>query len=152
MARDLTRAAFAAAALCLCAGARGEERATAPLPDPTRPPAGFEESGGKAPATPAGPVLQSVLIAPGRQTAIISGRRVALGESYGEARLTRLTDAEAVLEGPGGRTVLRLAPAVKRSATAPSGDGEAVATPSPNAVPRDDRAPRPSPTRPGKTP
>lgn len=123
MARDLTLLAGLVAVLSLsAAGAAGPGRARPAadtLADPTRPPAYIAgASGAVASGVPTGPVLQSVLISPGRKSAIISGVQVALGERYGEARLTRLTEDEAVLEGPQGRTVLKLVPKVEKKAAA----------------------------------
>lgn len=122
MARHLMNARlglFAASFLAAAAQAQQD------LPDPTRPPAaliGEQSRSGAALAT--GPVLQSVLISRERKTAIIGGERVELGGKYGEARLVRLSDAEAVLEGPEGRTVLRLLPEAERKpAGTPRGPG-----------------------------
>lgn len=121
MARDLILRAGLAAALALSAAtASGQERAQTAidsLADPTRPPAFMPGGGADGSLAPAGPVLQSVLISAGRKSAIISGERVELGEKFGETRLTRLTETEAVLEGPQGRTVLRLVPKVEKNWT-----------------------------------
>ena len=89
--------------------------AQADLADPTRPPAGLvaEEASSEA-AT--GPVLQSVLIPrKGRAMAVIGGQPVRLGEMYGESRLIKLTEREAVLEGPGGVERLLLTPGIKKT-------------------------------------
>lgn len=86
--------------------------------DPTRPPAFAGAPGAVAAA--AGPVLQSVILPRGKgrkPAAIISGERIELGGRYGEWRLARLSESEAVLVGTAGRQVLRLTPeAAKRSA------------------------------------
>lgn len=125
MARDLNLLVGLMVVFSLSAAhAAGPERArpaAESLGDPTRPPAQIGGAPGMdASKVPAGPVLQSVLISPGRKSAIISGAQVALGEKYGDARLTRLTENEAVLEGPQGTTVLKLAPKVeKKAATVP---------------------------------
>lgn len=90
------------------------------LPDPTRPPAeaGFVGSAGAA--LTSGPVLQSVMIAPGRRTAVISGQLLTEGELFGEAKLTRIAEGEVVLSGPEGQQTLRLFPDVaKRVALTP---------------------------------
>ncbi|MEO8407552.1 MAG: hypothetical protein ABI476_03895, partial [Oxalobacteraceae bacterium] len=61
------------------------------LPDPTRPPDSIGiERGEAAAAAVAGPVLQSVLISPGRKMAIISGRAVKLHEKFGDAYLIHI--------------------------------------------------------------
>lgn len=103
--------------------------ARADLPDPTRPPARFAAP--EAAAAAEGPVLQSVLLPrQGRASAVIDGQRVGVGERYDGARLTRVTESEAVLVGPAGRRVLQLTPAARkldrgtpsRAAGAPSRD------------------------------
>lgn len=147
MARHLTFMGGMAAALVLAAAAApAQERTSAaspPLADPTRPPAFLTGSGGQSPMTLTGPVLQSVLISADRRSAIISGERVDLGGKYGESRLTGLTEADAVLEGPQGRTVLKLVPSVEKQMTdAQPGDGERSRTPRKPAAPRVDRVPR----------
>lgn len=87
------------------------------LADPTRPPGSLADGGT---AVLSGPVLQSVMLSPGRKVAVISGEMVALGGRYGESRLVRLTENEAVLKNGGETTVLRLYPLVdKRSSTRP---------------------------------
>ena len=111
MARDLILRFCSMAGACLAgaAGAQGQ-----PPADPTRPPAYFSAPRAAGASAASGPVLQSVLIAGKRKSAIISGERVELGGTFGGARLTALGEAEAVLEGPEGRTVLRLVPDVMR--------------------------------------
>ena len=101
------------------------------LPDPTRPPAGFVQEGDLSVPVFSGPVLESVIIPKkGKPLAVISGRPVRLGESYGESRLIRLSEREAVLEGPAGIERLPLTPGIEkinvitknkaRASTAPS--------------------------------
>lgn len=85
------------------------------LPDPTRPPAGVAVGVPEAEAM-TGPVLQSVLIPRhGKPVAIIGGQQVRLGGLYGESRLIRLSEREAVLEGPGGIERLLLTPGVEKT-------------------------------------
>ena len=85
--------------------------------DPTRPPVGWlqnspdvgtvEDEGGLR--------LQSVLWPQrGKPVAIIGGKTVPLGGRLGEAHLIRLTEHEAVLQGPEGLTRLYLTPDVKK--------------------------------------
>jgi MSHA biogenesis protein MshK len=118
MARHLTLSAVPVAVLAaLALSASGQERRAVPgepLADPTRPPAFIAGSGSDSAMALTGPVLQSVLLSATRKAAIISGERVELGEKVGEARLARLTEDEAVLEGPQGRTVLKLVPKVEK--------------------------------------
>jgi MSHA biogenesis protein MshK len=85
--------------------------------DPTQPPAAW--GGGStdtAVADEAGVLrLQSVLIRQrGRSVAVIGGVTVPLGGSFGEAKLIRLSEREAVLEGPDGVTHLYLTPNVEK--------------------------------------
>lgn len=92
--------------------------AQAVLSDPTRPPAGIAVggAGGAESEELTGPVLQSVLIPrKGKPVAVIGGKQVRLGERYGESRLIKLTEREAVLEGPGGIERLRLTPGVEKT-------------------------------------
>jgi MSHA biogenesis protein MshK len=110
MADRLTRALGACMAICaLAPGARAQ------MADPTRPPASVsapETAAGEV----AGPVLQSVLIPRrGKPRAVIGGQQVALGGLYGESRLIKLTESEAVLEGPAGIERLMLTPGVVKT-------------------------------------
>ncbi|MFN3396916.1 MAG: hypothetical protein ACK4ZS_00095 [Sulfurimicrobium sp.] len=87
------------------------------LPDPTRPPAEAGLTGDVAAA--GGPLLQSVKIAPGRRMAVISGRLLAQGERFGEARLVSIGESEVVLLGPEGRQTLKLFPNVEKYVARP---------------------------------
>lgn len=90
------------------------------LADPTRPPAVMVE----ATVDPAKEDQQDVLPPAGLQTvllrkgmkplAIINDQSVELGGMVGEARLVKLTETEAVLQGPNGKEVLRLMPDAER--------------------------------------
>lgn len=82
------------------------------LVDPTRPPGGLANTAGSAAV--GGPVLQSVKLSPGQKIAVISGETVVLGGRYGEARLVRLTETEAVLKNGDDTTVLKLYPQVEK--------------------------------------
>ncbi len=85
------------------------------LADPTRPPAGLSSSDPDA-AGVSEPILQSVVIPKkGRPVAIIGGQQVRLGEMYGESRLIRLTEKEAVLENASGRERLMLTPGIEKT-------------------------------------
>lgn len=90
------------------------QAADASLPDPTRPPATFDEPAA-AVVPESGPVLQSVVIpAKGRGVAVIGGQEVPLGGFYGQRRLVRLSEREAVLEGPDGIEHLPLTPGIEK--------------------------------------
>ncbi len=89
------------------------------LPDPTRPP---QEASVEAPGMPvvmAGPVLQSVLIRPGRRAAVISGQLVAEGERFGDSKLIKVSEGEVILAGPEGRQTLKLFPGVTKQLAHP---------------------------------
>jgi MSHA biogenesis protein MshK len=97
------------AALGACAFAQAQA-----LQDPTRPPAAMVKPVPGAPgaaAGPAGPVLQSVLIAReagGRQVAVIDGEAVRLGGAFHGAVLVRMTQTEVELKRGAQRQVLKL--------------------------------------------
>jgi len=90
--------------------------AQSPLADPTQPPAGYAQEGDPAGAVAGGPVLESVVIPKnGKPLAVISGRQVRLGEFFGESRLVRVTEREAVLDGPAGIDRLSLTPGIEKT-------------------------------------
>ena len=99
--------------------------------DPTRPPASWVDQAAAPGATDEGEGLrlQSVLIPQrGKPVAVIGGVTVTLGEQVGDARLVRLTEREAVLQGADGVTHLYLTPDVKKQlivAPAPRKKGKA---------------------------
>lgn len=86
------------------------------VPDPTRPPALLGE-GGAAPMAASGPVLQSVLIAPQRKVAVISGETVRVGDRLGDARVTKIAEGEVVLVRGGESQTLRLFPGIEKRQT-----------------------------------
>jgi MSHA biogenesis protein MshK len=104
--------------LILLALASLSTAAYAQTADPTRPPAAMLATGGDA--SPGGEAasafrLQSVLVPHGgRPVAVIGGRTVALGDSVGGAKLVRLNEREAVLQGADGVTHLYLTPDVEK--------------------------------------
>lgn len=102
---------------CLAAAlAAAPAFAQSPLADPTRPPAGYAQDGDSPAAVVSGPVLESVVIPKkGKPLAVISGRQVRLGEHYGESRLVRVNEREAVLDGPDGIERLPLTPGIEKT-------------------------------------
>lgn len=87
------------------------------MADPTQPPVVWGSiSTDTAVADEAGGLrLQSVMIPQrGRSVAVIGGVTVPLGGHLGEAKLIRLSEREAVLEGPDGVTHLYLTPNVDK--------------------------------------
>ena len=107
------RAALAfALLLTLAAQAHG-----APLADPTRPPntaAGDDDVSGAV----SGPRLESVLIAPDRRLAVISGQQVKLGDKYRDAQVVRISESEVVLRTGDATETLKLFPGVDKKSRA----------------------------------
>lgn len=79
------------------------------LPDPTRPPTVLIQKTNDLEAV-AGPVLQSILIAPQRHVAIISGQTVELNGKYGDQTLVRISETEVVLRNGKELLTLKLFP------------------------------------------
>ncbi len=86
----------------------------APFADPTRPP--DAAPGGAAPGGPSslGPRLESVLIAPDRRLAVISGQQVRLGEKFGDGHVVRITESEVVIRSGEGTETLKLLPEAEK--------------------------------------
>lgn len=78
----------------------------APFVDPTRPPHALEDR--NAAALPGGPRLESVLIAPDRRVAIISGQEVTIGSRFRDGQVVRITESEVRIRRPGGEESLKL--------------------------------------------
>jgi MSHA biogenesis protein MshK len=95
--------------------------------DPTRPPAAWQAEAPAAGLAESGVLrLQSVLQPQhGKPVAIIGGTTVALGGRLGEATLVRLTEREAVLQGPEGVTHLYLTPEVEKQMIVKPKSGQA---------------------------
>ena len=86
----------------------------APFADPTRPPNTPDTAPASADGASAGPRLESVLIAPDRRIAVISGKQVPLGGKYGEGRVVRITETEVAIREGDATRVLRLFPESER--------------------------------------
>ncbi len=88
------------------------------LSDPTRPPValGFAQEA-NIPVSTSGPVLQSVLISPGRMVAIINGQTVKLGEKFGDAYVVKITETEVVLRKDKDIQILKLFPGIEKRLT-----------------------------------
>lgn len=85
------------------------------LVDPTRP-SGYSESA--ATQTHSSEKLKLSLIRLGSEPhAVINGTTVAPGESIAGHRLLSLQTSSAILSGPNGRTVLQLAPTIRKSSS-----------------------------------
>jgi hypothetical protein len=85
--------------------------AAAPFADPTRPPDAVPD--GPA-AVRAGPMLESVLIAPDRRIAVISGRQVRLGDEFDGGKIVRITESEVSIRNGESTEVLKLFPEVEK--------------------------------------
>jgi len=104
-------------ALCLFNNAQAAEQ----FNDPTRPAfdlvPGLSSGAGdlteKIEVPPAG--LQSVIISPSREAAIINGAEVERGGKYGDAELIVVNETCVVLMGPQGRQVMHMFPTVNMS-------------------------------------
>jgi len=81
------------------------------LQDPTRPP---ELIGQGEETVSSGPVLQSVLIAPDRKVAIISGQAVSLGQRFNGARVVGISETQVVLRNGSELQTLKLFPDIDK--------------------------------------
>jgi MSHA biogenesis protein MshK len=93
----------------------------APFADPTQPPVVSDSIG----ATSGGTRIESILIAPDRRVAVISGQQVTIGSRIGSGTVVRITETEVVVRGAEGEQTLKLFPEVARSAAAPVQRGKA---------------------------
>ena len=84
------------------------------LDDPTRPPAGIVGPDGSAAASGSIGLTSVMLPKKGKAAAVIDGQVVELGGRVREARLVRVTETSAVLEGPDGIERLYLTPEVEK--------------------------------------
>jgi MSHA biogenesis protein MshK len=116
------------AMLACVAAALATEAIAEQLRDPTRPPASLAPAAGDAPAASrsAGLVLQSVLIAPDRRSAIVDGRLLKVGDSVAGFRVTAIEEGVVTLRGAAGTRRLQLFPEVekRRSLTVRPADRE----------------------------
>ncbi len=99
------RAALLTVLLALAAPAAGQG-----LVDPMRPSGHMD---GEPVVRPAGPVLEQVVLAEGRRFAVISGRRVAVGDRLGDATVVAIGPDQVTLKGP-TLQVLRMFPLAER--------------------------------------
>lgn len=104
----------AAAALCAALALMPALATAQAMNDPTRPATGYTEA--EAGIAAGGPVLQSVMITPTFQSAIISGEVVQLGGKFGSARLVKISESEVVLKDGGETQILKLYPGVEKRA------------------------------------
>ena len=119
--RVMLAQAVAALALALPGGSGAQA-----LTDPTRPPLELM-SAATASAAPHTP-LQSILLSSTRKGAIINGQYVALGGSYGKAKLVKITATEVTLKSDQGLEVLQLYPPMESAAAASGVRGKSEKT------------------------
>lgn len=93
--------------LALALAAAAWSAHAAPFADPTRPPRA-PEAGKVGAAVPGGPRLESVLIAPDRRIAVISGQQVTLGSRFGDGEVVRITESEVRIRRFDGEESLKL--------------------------------------------
>lgn len=93
--------------------------AFAQVPDPTRPPDAL-----LAPAAESGVVVplesgvQTVILRRGgKSAAVINGHYVVVGDKLGDKRVLKISESEVVLEGEGGREVIKATPAIEKVPT-----------------------------------
>jgi hypothetical protein len=82
--------------------------------DPTRPPMVFKESVTADAPVEMGPRLESIITFEGRKMAIISGKKIALGENYGGAKLVQISETSVTLKSGKSTQVLKLFPNVNK--------------------------------------
>lgn len=100
----MTRLGVAAFCMALACSAQG-----APFADPTRPPGAVQDVSGELRALGA-PRLESVLIAPDRRVAVISGQQVTVGSRFDGGQVVRITESEVLIRNARGDQSLKLFP------------------------------------------
>ena len=116
MAQSLSRVGFKILlrnGMALCAVLGPPIGFTEVLPDPTRPPMVLNQVTGLSPNATSEPVLQSVLISPLRSVATISGQIVSVGDKWGDAIVTGITENTVALQRGKDVQTLQLFPAGK---------------------------------------
>lgn len=83
------------------------------ISDPTRPPNDLQALGNMG--SRGEPILQSILLSPGRKGAIINGEMIPLGGKFGDARLVKITETAVVLQSAEGTKLLKLYPAIEKN-------------------------------------
>lgn len=111
--------AFLLLIVCVCIQIASPAAVAQILTDPTRPPAGLQSSEAVDDAL-AAPVLQSVMISSTARSAIIGGKAVKLGGTYGDARVVKITENEVVLRSSGGTETLKMYPGVEMKPVKPA--------------------------------
>jgi MSHA biogenesis protein MshK len=100
---------------CLVGLASACSAYAAPFADPTRPPRELEGPRAGAGA-PGAPRLESVLIAPDRRIAVISGQSYIEGAPFADGRVLRISETEVVIRRPARDEVVKLFPQAGKQA------------------------------------
>ncbi|MCU6432702.1 MSHA biogenesis protein MshK [Undibacterium sp. Jales W-56] len=93
-----------------------------PIPDPTRPPDILLLPSSPNNEIAAGPVLQTVLIAPHRRLAIINGKTLGLNEKFEDQTVVKITDTEVILRRGKELQILKLFPDFEKKPQRASGN------------------------------
>jgi MSHA biogenesis protein MshK len=99
--------------MLLALSAAATPAAAQALVDPMRPATAAPGDGEVAVARSGGPVLEQIVLGDGRKFAVISGRRVALGDKVGEATVIAIGPDQVTLKGVTTQ-VLRMFPRAER--------------------------------------
>jgi MSHA biogenesis protein MshK len=102
-----------AAAVCIALVASGGTAIAQALVDPMRPATAGPGEAELAAARSSGPVLEQIVLGDGRKFAVISGRKVAVGDRLGDATVVGIGPDQVTLRG-GTTQVLRMFPRAER--------------------------------------
>lgn len=100
----------------LLAGFVGVAPALAQVPDPTRPAGALATQGlvGGV-VVPVESGVQTVILRPkGKSAAVIGGQYVEVGGKLGDKRVVKITESEVVLQGEGGREIMKVTPDIEK--------------------------------------
>ena len=106
----------------LLAGWVAVATALAQVPDPTRPTGVLVTPGAVgtvgtvgAAVVPVETGVQTVILRPkGKSAAVIGGQYVEVGGKLGDKRVVKITESEVVLQGEGGREIMKVTPDIEK--------------------------------------
>ena len=109
----------------LLAGWVAVATALAQVPDPTRPTGVLVTPGAVGTVGAVGAVgaavvpvetgVQTVILRPkGKSAAVIGGQYVEVGGKLGDKRVVKITESEVVLQGEGGREIMKVTPDIEK--------------------------------------
>lgn len=93
----------------------------AQVPDPTRPPSamgGTDTASGMALQSFDAGVQTVIVRKSGKSGALINGQYVEVGGKLGDKKVVKITETEVVLQGEGGREIMKTTPAIEKTPTA----------------------------------